>query len=209
MRLMMPMKSLTGITFAATAAAAAAAGAMLWAMPAAAQLAAKSDAPVDITADELEVVQGQCISVWKGSAEALQDTSRLRADVLKAFFEPKAKSAAPAAPAAAGAAAGTSACGALIRMEATGSVYYVTPDQRVRANAAVYEASTDNITMTGDVVAVQGQNVLRGDKMVFNQKTGQGNVIGGGKGGKNRPRGVFYPKQDDANAAAAKPARRK
>lgn len=190
------MKSLTRITFVAAA--------LLAASPAAAQLAAKSDAPVDITADELEVQQGQCVSVWKGSAEALQDTSRLRADVLKAYFEPKPKAAGAPAAGAAGA-TGTSACGALIRMEAQGSVYYVTPDQRVRSNMAVYEASTDNITMTGDVVAVQGQNVLRGDKMVFNQKTGQGNVIGGGKGSKSRPRGVFYPKQNDANAAAAPP----
>jgi lipopolysaccharide export system protein LptA len=197
------MKSLTGITFVVAA--------LLAAQPAAAQLAAKSDSPVDITADELEVVQGQCASIWKGSAEALQDTSRLRADVLKAYFEPKAKGAAPAAPAApaAGGAPSTSSCGALVRMEAQGSVYYVTPEQRVRANAALYEASTDNITMTGDVVAVNGQNVLRGDKMVINQKTGQGQVMGGVKGGKNRPRGVFYPKQDDANAAAAKPAKSK
>jgi len=30
---------------------------------------------------------------------------------------------------------------------------------------------------------------------------------GAGKGGKNRPRGVFYPKQEDANAAAPKPGK--
>ena len=195
MRLVALMKSLTGITFVAAA--------LLAAQPAAAQLAANSNAPVDITADELEVVQGQCASVWKGSAEALQDTSRLRADVLRAFFVPKPKGTAPAP---AGAAASRSACGDLLRMEAEGSVYYVTPDQRVRSNKAVYEANTDTITMTGDVVAVQGQNVLRGDKMVFNTKSGQGQVMGGGgKGGKSRPRGVFYPKQDDANAAAPPP----
>ena len=195
MRLVALMKSLTGITFAAAA--------LLAAQPAAAQLAANSNAPVDITADELEVVQGQCASFWKGSAEALQDTSRLRADVLRAFFVPKPKGTAPAP---AGAAASSSACGDLLRMEAEGSVYYVTPDQRVRSNKAVYEANTDTITMTGDVVAVQGQNVLRGDKMVFNTKSGQGQVMGGGgKGGKSRPRGVFYPKQDDANAAAPPP----
>ena len=179
MRLVALMKSLTGITFVAAA--------LLAAQPAAAQLAANSNAPVDITADELEVVQGQCSSVWKGSAEALQDTSRLRADVLRAFFVPKPKSSAPA-PAGA---ASSSACGDLLRMEAEGSVYYVTPDQRVRSNRAVYEANTDTITMTGDVVAVQGQNVLRGDRMVFNTKSGQGQVMGGGKGGKSRPRGVF------------------
>jgi lipopolysaccharide export system protein LptA len=197
MRLVAPMKSLSGITFAAAV--------LLAAQPAAAQLAANSDAPVDITADELEVVQGQCASIWKGSAEALQDTARLRADVLRAFFVPKPKGSAPA-PAGG---ASNSACGDLLRMEAEGSVYYVTPDQRVRSNRAVYEANTDTITMTGDVVAVQGQNVLRGDKMVFNTKSGQGQMLGGGKGGKSRPRGVFYPKQDDANAAAAKPAKSK
>jgi lipopolysaccharide export system protein LptA len=191
------MKSLTGIIFAAVV--------LLAAQPAAAQLATNSDAPVDITADELEVTQGQCVSVWKGSAEALQETSRLRADVLRAYFKPKPKGTAPAA-----AGSTSSACGELVRMEAEGSVYYVTPDQRVRANAATYEASTDNIVMTGDVVAVQGQNVLRGDRMVFNQKTGQGQMQGGGKGGKNRPRGVFYPKQDTTTtttAATAKPGK--
>jgi lipopolysaccharide export system protein LptA len=202
MRLEAPMKSLTGITFVAAV--------LLAAQPAAAQLAANSDAPVDITADELEVVQGQCASIWKGKAEALQDTARLRADILRAYFVPKPKGPAPAAPAggAGGAGgAGASACGDLLRMEAEGSVYYVTPEQRVRSNAAVYEADNDTITMTGDVVAVQGQNVLRGDRMVFNTKTGQGQVVGGGKGGANRPRGVFYPKQEDANAAAKpKPA---
>jgi len=198
MRLVALMKSLTRITFVAAA--------LMAAQPAAAQLATNSNAPVDITADELEVVQGECSSVWKGSAEALQDTSRLRADVLRAFFVPKPKASTPAtSPAPAGAAASTSACGDLLRMEAEGSVYYVTPDQRVRSNKAVYEANTDTITMTGDVVAVQGQNVLRGDRMVFNTKTGQGQVMGGGKGGKSRPRGVFYPQQNDANAAAPPP----
>jgi len=191
------MKSLTGITFAAAA--------LFAAQPATAQLATNSNAPVDITADELEVVQGQCTSVWKGSAEALQDTSRLRADILRAFFVPKPKASTPKPAPAAGDAASSSACGDLLRMEAEGSVYYVTPDQRVRSNRAVYEANTDTITMTGDVVAVQGQNVLRGDKMVFNTNTGQGQVMGGGKGSKSRPRGVFYPKQDDANTAAASP----
>jgi len=55
------------------------------ASPAAAQLAQNSDAPVDITADALEVVNTQCLSIWSGSAEALQDKARLRADVLKTY----------------------------------------------------------------------------------------------------------------------------
>jgi len=184
------MRNLAGITFAAAA--------LLAAGPSAAQLAASSDAPWDVTADELEVVQSQCVSIWKGSAEALQDTTRLRADVLRAYFVPKAKAAGAPAAAPGGA---SSACGDLLRMEAEGSVYYVTPDQRAHSRSATYDATNDIVTMIGDVVAVQGQNVLQGDRMVFNNKTGQGQMLGGGKGGKSRPRGVFYPKQDNPPAA--------
>ena len=185
------MRSLTGFTFAAV---------LLAAQPAAAALGAtSSDAPIDITADELEVQQAQCISIWKGQAEALQDNARLRADVLRTYMTVKPKGSAPA-----GGAGGTSACGDLIRMEAEGSVYYVTADQRVRSRSAVYDANTDTVVMTGDVIAVQGQNVLRGDRMVFNNKTGEGQMQGGGKGGKSRPRGVFYPKQDTTKPDAGK-----
>ena len=87
--------------------------------PAAAQLSQSSDAPVDITADALEVVNNQCLSIWSGSAEALQDRTRLRADVIKTFSKQQ-----PARPGGAG-----GACGALDRMEAIGNVYYVTPQQ--------------------------------------------------------------------------------
>jgi lipopolysaccharide export system protein LptA len=45
-----------------------------------AQLARNSKAPVDITADQLELVNSQCSAIYRGGAEALQETSRLRAD---------------------------------------------------------------------------------------------------------------------------------
>lgn len=182
------MKSLLGM--AAVAAMAALAG------PAAAQLATGSKAPVDVVADNLETSNSGCEATWRGNAEALQDTARLRADVLKIFNKPGTKTG------KSGASAG---CGDMDRLEAHGNVYYVSGDQRVRANDAVYMAGSTTITMTGDVVSVKGQNVLRGDKMVFNTETGEGQVIGTtkGRGSKDRPRGVFYPSQ--SNATSAKP----
>lgn len=150
------------------------------------QLGPNAKGPVDIAADELEVQNKACISTWRGNAEALQGEARLRADVLKAFFEPK--------PGASGA-TGTGACGDLLKMEAQGSVFYVTAkDQRVRGDAATYDAANDTVTMTGDVVAVQGQNVLRGTRMVFNTQTGEGKLVGAAGA---RPRGVFYPSSKD------------
>lgn len=180
------MTSRTPTTLAISAALAA--GLTMLALPACAQLATNSKAPVDITADQLETANASCQAVWRGNAEALQDSARLRADVLKIFNK-------KAPPKANGK---VEACGDLDRMEAEGSVFYVTSKgEKVRANKGVYEAGSTTITMIGDVVAVQGQNVMRGDRMVFNTDTGEGRMEGGGKGpgAKNRPRAVYYPSQ--------------
>jgi lipopolysaccharide export system protein LptA len=168
---------------------------LLAAAPAAAQLSQNSDAPVDITADALEVVNNQCLSIWSGSAEALQDRTRLRADVLKTFSKKG-----PARPGA----QGSANCGALSRMEATGNVYYVTAQQRVRGDAAVYDVDADTIVITGDVVAVQGQNVLRGQRLTINATTGNAQMQSNakGRGANARPRAVIYPSQSQAGQTA-------
>jgi lipopolysaccharide export system protein LptA len=179
-------------------AAAVFAASLLGAAPAWAQLAKNSDAPVDMTADELEVVNTQCLAIWRGSAEALQDDSRLRADILKIYN----KSRGPAKPGET-----SQSCGALDHMEAQGNVFYVTPQQRVRGNAATYNSATTTITFTGDVVAAQGQNVIRGERMVINTATGQGQMQTDVKG-RNKPgrvRGVFYPNQHQQAPAPAAP----
>ena len=159
--------------------------ALLTAAPAWAQLAPSSDGPIDVTADELEVQQSECISIWRGNAEAMQGDARLRANVMRMYM-----TKAPGKP---GGAAG--GCSDLRRLEAEGGVYYVTPQQRVRGDNGVYDAQNETVTLTGDVVAVQGQNVLRGTRMVFNTKTGEGKMEGAAKGRNQaaRPRGVFYP----------------
>jgi lipopolysaccharide export system protein LptA len=194
------MKSL--IAMAALAAAA------LTAQPAAAQLAPaqpaagqadNSKAPFDIVSDQMETHNAECVSVATGSAEALQGTSRLRADTMTAHLERQTDKAK-----ASGATGGGGSCGALVSLEATGSVYFVTPTRRVHGDRGFYDAASTTVTITGDVTAVEGDNVMRGTKMVYNTQTGEGHVEGGGKGpgAKNRPRGVFYPKQTTSQTAS-------
>jgi lipopolysaccharide export system protein LptA len=174
--------------------------------PAAAQLARggnNSNAPIDLTADELEVTNAQCLSVWRGSAEALQADARLRTDVLKIYG-----TVGPTKPGGNG-----PSCGATSRIEALGNVYYVTPLQRIRGDNATYDKASDLMVVTGDVVAVQGKNVLRGQRMVIHVKTGEAQMQTDVKG-RNKPgrvRGVFYPNdqptpagQTAAPAAAGK-----
>jgi lipopolysaccharide export system protein LptA len=172
------------------------------AAPAAAQIATNSKAPVDIVADNLVTNNSTCVATWTGNAEALQDNARLRADVIKIFNKPgQAKQAKSGST--------SSGCGDLDRIEAHGNVYMVKPNQRVRGDDAVYVSGSTTFTVTGEVVAIQDQNVLRGDKMVFNTETGEGQVVGNskGRGAKDRPRGVFYPKssEDGSSSSSGKP----
>ena len=185
-----PLRAALGLAFAG-----------LLATGADAQLAANSGAPVDITADEGEVISSRCLSIWRGNAEALQDTSRLRARIINVYAKTKP-----------GAGEGLGRCGVTDRLEAEGDVYYVTPEQTVKGDRAVYTADTDTIVMTGNVIAVQGKSVARGDRLTVQVKSGQmqmeTNIKGRGRPG--RVRGVFYSEEKPAAspAAPAPPVRR-
>ena len=165
-----------------------------------AQIAASSNGPIDISADNGTLVNSTCEMTWSGAAEALQGDSRLRADVIKAFGKKKPPAARPQ-PAAAGDGANPSDCGATDRIIADGNVYYVTPDQVVHGDHAIYSADADQIVMTGNVIVVQnGKNVVRGDKMIIQVSTRHVTIDSNakGRGTPGRVRGVFYPNQPGA-----------
>ena len=164
-----------------------------------AQIAPTSNGPIDITADNGTLVNSTCEATWSGAAEALQGDSRLRANVIKAFLKKKPTTAA-AAPQSAAAGANPSDCGATERIEADGNVFYVTPDQVAHGDHAVYSADAGQIVMTGNVIVVQGKNVVRGDKMTIHVATRLVTIdsTAQGRGTPNRVRGVFYPNQPGA-----------
>src|ERR1700722_6851662 len=52
-------------------------------------IAPQSNGPMDISADNGTFVNAACESIWSGSAEVLQGTTRLRANEIRAFFKKK------------------------------------------------------------------------------------------------------------------------
>lgn len=154
------------------------------------------NAPIDISADELEVRDAENKAIWRGNVEAIQGQNRLRAPTLTIFYASRGGGG-QAVPGAGG--------GEIQRLEADGPVYYVTPQQNARGDHAVYESASSTITMTGNVVLVQDRNVVQGDRLVVNTKTNQATMVSEakGRGAPKRVRGVFYPSQ--AQAAQAGP----
>jgi len=107
----------------------------------------------------------------RGRAEVVQGANRLRADSIN----------------------GTIVSGDLTRVEASGNVYFVTPDQTIRGDRAVYTFANDEVVVTGDVILTQGQNVLTGGRLVYNTRTESARMEGGAGSSGGRIRGVFFP----------------
>ena len=107
----------------------------------------------------------------RGRAELTQGENRIRADRIE----------------------GSISNGDLTRVEATGGVYFVTPEQTIRGDRAVYTPANDTIVLTGDVILTQGENVMTGGRLTYNTRTESAQMDGGGQNG--RVQGVFYPER--------------
>ena len=173
-------------------------------VPARSQTPAAQGNRVDYSADQVERVTSQCLITLSGAAEVVQGQSRLRAHTIaiKSHTKPGAATGAPASGGAPDA-GGQDNCGATDRMTADGEVYYVTPTQTARGDHAVYSADDGKIVMTGNVVAVQGKDVLTGESLTIDVNTRNARI--NGAGGK-RVRGVIYTNQTGGIAAPGAPA---
>lgn len=129
-----------------------------------------SDQPIGYGADTGELTNTS-VSL-RGRAEITQGDTRLRANAIEGARD---------------------ANGALTRIEASGEVYYVTPNETIRGDRAVYTVSNATVVVTGDVILTQGQNVLTGGSLTYNVDTGAARIQGGGGQNGGRVRGVFYP----------------
>jgi len=172
-------------------------------------IAPQSNGPMDISADSTVFVNGACESTWSGSAEVLQGTTRLRANEIRAFFKKKPPGPGGAAAQGGGPVGGVPGgpqanCGATERIEAEGDVYYVTPDQNARGDHATYTADNSLIIMTGNVIVVQGKNVIHGNRLTIHVETREAQMESDakGRGNPNRVRGVFYQNPSGAPGGA-------
>jgi lipopolysaccharide export system protein LptA len=177
-------------------------------------LSQNSNEPIDIESDVLVVHDKQKYATFSGNVKAVQGTTTLRAKELNVHYlggdklapgpkkENGGQSQTSALPAtkvadAQGAAAADSDGNAQItKIEATGDVVITSDkDQTTTSEWAIYDLPSQLVTVGGNVVLTQGENVLKGDRLVIDLKTGEsrfentGNTTAGG-----RIRALFMPK---------------
>lgn len=135
----------------------------LAAMPAAAQFAPDSRAPISGSADNADYRAN--MTILSGQVDVRQGDVRILADTMKIH--------------SGGGGGQAGAFDNVTQIDAIGNFYYITPDQEVRGAQGVYRAADDTFTVTGDVILIQGEdNVVTGDKLIYNLKTEQARVVG-------------------------------
>jgi lipopolysaccharide transport protein LptA len=75
------------------------------------------------------------------------------------------------------------ASGSLVRIDAAGDVKVVTEDGReATGDAAIYDAITEQATLTGNVVLIDGESLMRGGRAEIDFKTGNSSMLTSGSG---------------------------
>lgn len=152
------------------------------------------DQPVHIEAAKLEVRDKQQVATFSGDVHVTQGDTNMRCRTLKVYYErdkdngkPKSKTKTIKA-----ATPGPGGEQRIKRLEAMGNVVVTQKDQTASGNLGVFDMKSNTVTLVGNVVMTQGQNVLRGDRLVVNLTSGVSRVESG-KNGHGRVEGLFVP----------------
>ena len=128
-----------------------------------AQFSTDNNLPTEASADL--IINSSGTTILSGQVDVRQGDTRILADKMKIFG---------------GISAGNEGSNTddISRIEATGNFYYITPEQEVRGDNGVYLKSSDTFTVTGNVILLQGENVVTGDTLIYDLKKEEAQVIG-------------------------------
>ena len=164
------------------------------------------DQPVQIEAASLEVRDKAKMATFSGDVQVVQGDTTMKCQKLVVFYGQEVGIAqagaqgGAAAPAAKPAAAPAGPKGAqnIRRIEARGGVTVITKDQNASGDLGVYDLVAKTITLTGNVVVSQGQNVIHGERVVVDTVSGNARVESNNQGGGGTPsrvRALIQPSQ--------------
>ena len=153
-----------------------------------------SDAPVDITSSQLEILDNAKTATFSGAVRAIQAGMTLRSERMEVGY-----SGAPGAATANLTSAGASAQN-LSYVTASNAVVITTPDGRkATCDQSRFDQKANTMTLLGSVVLSQKSSELHADSVVYDMTTKKTHATA-----KNRVSGHFEP--DALEAAGQRPA---
>ncbi|MBN2751393.1 MAG: hypothetical protein JXQ84_01675 [Rhodospirillaceae bacterium] len=147
--------------------------------------------------DELEYWDAKRFAVARGNAVVVRDGRTLKADVVIAYFSPKAKTK-PSSKTKTGPSKGSD----IDVVDAHGHVVITTKTEIVTGDKGRYNVKTGIATLLNNVTLTRGTDTLNGAYAVVNMNTGISTLYAQAPGAKHEKpapvRGIFTPKQAEA-----------
>jgi lipopolysaccharide export system protein LptA len=170
------------------------------------------DKPLKITSASLEVRDKEKIATFSGDVHLVQGDTTLRSKTLVVFYDDEASAKSDASksdasksdasksdaqktakpPAAAGADAAPMSQ-QIRRVEVKGGVLVTQKDQTATGESGVFDMQANTVTLLGNVVISQGQNVVRGDRLTVDLNSGVSRVECGKTQGQCRVQALIQP----------------
>jgi len=140
------------------------------------------DQPVHIEAATLEVRDKQKEATFSGDVRVKQGDTGLRRKSLVVFYEQSGQPT-DASKTLQAASPGPGGEQRIKRLEARGGVVVTQKDQTATGELGIFDMKANTVTLTGNpVIMTQGQNVLRGGKLVVDLTSGVSRVEAGKSG---------------------------
>lgn len=125
--------------------------------------------PVEVTADNLSVEQNSNSATFEGNARVVQGDLILAANKITVRYNTEQS--------------------AIDRVEATTNVMFTNGSEIAEAQSGIYVVGSGKVSLSGDVVLVQGVNAISGDALELDLVSNKGKMSGNVKT-------VFVPKSD-------------
>lgn len=137
--------------------------------------------PLNIDAGKLDYFDQEQKLVYSGSVIVTNGPSTLKAARITIFLEGKGV-----------ASAGATSNDRVKHIEADGPVTLVSKDQIGTGDHGSYDKADNKVLLSGNVTLTQGDNIVKGERLVYDVTSGVASIQGGGAQG-GRVRSTFMP----------------
>ena len=137
--------------------------------PAAAQSALKhhnTDAPLDVDAKSIDVMDAKGQAVWSGDVRITQGDMKLNADTVTVFYTRSKSGGDPV----------------IDRLDAQNNVRLVTPSETATGRYGIYDVVRKTVTLVGGVTLSHGDSVLHGQRLAIDLDSGRSRLDGASTG---------------------------
>lgn len=125
-----------------------------------------TDAPLDVDANSIDVLDAKGQAIWTGDVRITQGDMKLNADTVTVFYS-KGK---------------TGGDPVIERLDAQNNVKLVTPSETASGRYGIYDVGRKTITLVGAVTLSHGDSVLHGQRLAIDLESGRSKLDGASTG---------------------------